>query len=161
MINFLPLFLLFCHLSCTHSSFTSFGSHSVPFLHLIPHAFYQQHGYTVVVDGWSGGEAVPAGPYLLRIVSSSPNLPQREQVNRAGQNGAPSEKLTSSFTANSIQQYYLPDRDLRIFRYPIPTHLDMRGAFMDLLYFYTPGQYMHIYCSTYRITTHVMARVAM
>ena len=28
MVNCLPLFLLFCHLSCTHSSFTSFGPHT-------------------------------------------------------------------------------------------------------------------------------------
>ena len=79
----------------------------------------QQHGYTVVADGWSGGEAIPAGSFLLRVVSSSPNLPQRAQVNKASQGnvgGAPLEKITSSFTANPVQQYYLPDRDLKIFR---------------------------------------------
>ena len=141
MVNFLPLLLLFCHPFFFHSLWTTHIPS--PSSTLSPRAFYQQHGYTVVVDGWSGGEAVPAGPYLLRVVSSSPNLPQREQVNRASQNGAPPEKLTSSFTANSIQQYYLPDRDLRIFRYPIPTHLRIHG----------PPVYVPVHTRTYRTRT--------
>jgi hypothetical protein len=78
-----------------------------------------KHGYTVVVDGWAGSEPLPSGPYILRIISSSPTLPLRAHQGKASQTGSGIEKIGTSLVTKAMKEYYRPDRDLIVFRYSL------------------------------------------
>ena len=114
-----------------------------------------QHGYSVVVEGWSGADPLPSGSYLLRILSSSPNLPLRSHQGKTSQTGNGREKLGASFTTNVVKQYYLPDRDLTVFRCVCPSASSIPSCQHE----YTDGS-VHTYLCIIATDVHSLCTVS-
>nr|QHX41472.1 Androglobin-like protein [Halisarca dujardinii]QIZ30880.1 androglobin-like protein [Halisarca dujardinii] len=85
-----------------------------------PHVYSpNKHGYTVVVDGWMGSEPLPSGPFILRLLGSSPRLALRAHQGKASQVEGGREKIGTSLLTKTIREYYKPDRDLTVFGYSL------------------------------------------